>query len=166
MEMIFMTKKFFLILLGVMFFCSSICSAAISANRFFLGGLTVGSKMSDAIKIYGFPTKTAPAGDTIHCIYDHWFGNGSLIISEGADGDIQSISVNANNGISTADGIKVGMNINKVFQIYGKEDFTYNNHKGTTYYVYNKVGSPYYDLQFAVESTNEIIMNISLHNSV
>ena len=157
-----MTKKFFLILLGVMFFCTSICSAQIADNRFFLGGLTVGSQMSDAIKIYGFPNKTKNAYDPMHDVFDHYWGNGSLWISEGNDGTIHRIFINADNGIATIDGVKVGMNPNVIFKVYGKSDLTYNDDAGTKYYVYSKKGNV--DLQFAVK--NGKIFAISLHSSV
>lgn len=157
-----MNKKIFITMLGIIILCTSICSARIADNRFFLGGLTVRSKMSDAIKIYGFPDKTSPAADSMHDVYDHWWGNGSLWISEGNQGDIHRIFVNADNGIATVDGVRVGMNIGIIFKVYGKEDLIYTDNQGTVYYVYSKIGN--IDLQFAEK--NGKIMAISLHSSV
>lgn len=159
-----MRGKIFVILFSMIILCSSICSARISDNRFFFGGLTVGSKMSDAIKIYGFPNKTKTAYDQMHNTYDHYWGNGSLWVSEGNRDDIHSIFVNADNGIATIDGVKIGMNIEVIFKVYGKEDYMFTDDRKMKYFIYYKGIDTNIALQFAEQ--NGKIFAIYLHSTV
>ena len=74
----FFCRLFCVVIFVAIVFLGSVCSAKISADRFFLGGLTVGSKMSDAIKIYGKEDFTYNDDDGTKCYVYSKTGNVDL----------------------------------------------------------------------------------------
>ena len=90
------------------------CSARISPSQFFLGNLTIGTPLNEALKIYGNPVRK----EVIGSIQKYIYGNGSFWFNV-KDGIVLDICSESNNGIYTADGVSVGMSINnKIVKIY------------------------------------------------
>lgn len=138
-------RKIFFVLCGLMIF-SSVCSARISPDRFFLGGLTVESPMSLAISMYGEPSRTEHKDRRNF----HYYGDESFCLVE-LDRRIIAIYSTANNEIATPDGVTVGMSDEIITQIYGKADSVNQLEDATEYIFYktNRVRN-YEELKFSV----------------
>mgnify|MGYP003571300673 CR=1 FL=1 len=148
-------KKFFAIMFGVMIFASSTCSAAISANRFFLGGLTLEKPMSEVNKMYGTASRVEKVGQGTQ----YFFGDESFCIIEFGD-RIVAIHSNDNNEIATPDGVTVGMAEQVISDVYGKPDRLTQQEDGLKNYIYLKSDRKYEELNFFVRENK--IVGISL----
>ena len=152
-------KKIFAIIFGLMIFTAANCSAAISANRFFLGGLTLEKSMSEVTEMYGKAARV----EKDNRLTFYYFGDESFCIVE-LDGRIFAIYTNANNEIATPDGVTVGMAEQVVLDVYGKADSVVKQEDGLTNYIYNRSGRKFEELKFSVR--NEKIVGISLHYKI
>lgn len=151
-------------MLIVVFSLQNFCSARIAPSRMYLGGLNLNSSMHDVIRIYGNPARTVENNKvTFHETYDHYWGNGSFMVSQlKGKGILMQIYTNANNGIRTADGVRVGMDRSVIFEIYGKPDATYviANVEYLAYYPFQ--GSQTVPMAFGTR--NGKIVSISIHS--
>ena len=119
-----MLRKIFIAALSVFALVAgqfSLCSAAMSQAQMFLGGITVGTSYSEMVKMYGAPIQVADhAEDNYTCRY----GNSVAIGYNKFANKIQSVTVSANNGWATPDGLAVGMKISAAQDLYGTPDYT------------------------------------------
>ena len=154
-------KKFCAVIFGLMLLLgtSSDCFASISANRFFLGGLTLEKPMSEVNEMYGKASRV----EKDNRLTFYYFGDESFCIVE-FDGRIFAIYTNANNEIATPDGLTVGMAEQVILDVYGKADSVVKQEDGLTDYIYNKSGRKYEELKFSVR--NGKIVGISLHYNI
>lgn len=148
-------KKFFAITFGLIIFYSATCSATISANRFFLGGLTLEKPMSEVTKMYGKASRVEKDGKGTQ----YFFGDESFCIIEFGD-RIVAIHSNDNNEIATPDGVTVGMAEQVILDVYGKPDRLNQQEDGLKNYIYLRAGRRYEELNFFVRE--EKIVGISL----
>ena len=153
-------KKFLAIIFGLIIFTNAIdCSAAISPNRFFLGGLTLEQDIHKINSMYG----TAARTETDERLTFYYYGDESFCVVELA-GRIFAVYSNDNNEIATPDGVTVGMAEQTIFDIYGESDGKNVFDDGLTEYIYNKYGRRYEELKFSVR--NEKIVKISLRYNI
>lgn len=138
---------------------SSLCMASpIPESRFSIGGITPNSSPEYVESIYGLPAdrKYVPSmyGRSLQ-----WSYNGTFIIRF-ADNAANYITVKANNGIKTADGIHVGSTLAELKGAYGEpihiRHYTDTKNKTMMYY-YEMKGTPYYAMYFTFNEKNEII---------
>ncbi len=148
-------KKFFAIIFGAIFFVSANCSAAISANRFFLGGLTLEKPMSEVTEMYGKASRVEKDGAGMR----YFFGDESFCIVEFGN-RICAIHSNDNNEIATPDGLTVGMAEQVILDVYGNPDRLTQQEDGLKNYIYLKSGRKYEELNFFVREGK--IVGISL----
>ena len=156
-----MIKKFSAIMFGFIILFGATCSAAISSNRFFLGGLTLEKNINEATEMYGAATRTEQNG---HLTF-HYYGDGSFFIAE-LDKRIVGIYTNDNNEIATPDGLTVGMAEQVIFDVYGKADAVNKLEDGLTHYIYYKSGrgGNYEELKFFVRKAK--VVGISLRYNI
>ena len=152
-------KKIFILLIGLIIFCSENCSASISSNRFYLGGLSLDKPMREVTEMYGQAARVEK-NDSLTFYY---FGDESFCIVEFAE-RIFAIHSNDNNEIATPDGVTVGMAEQVVLDVYGKPDNLIQQTDGLKNYVYNRAGRKYEDLIFFVR--NEKVVGISLKYNI
>ena len=154
-------KKFFIMIFGFIIFISSTCSASISSNRFFLGGLTLEKNISEATSMYGAASRTEKNGNLTF----HYYGDGSFFIAE-LSNRIVGIYTNDNNEIATPDGLTVGMAEQVISDVYGKADSIIKQEDGLTNYIYYKSGrgGNYEELKFFVREGK--IKGISLRYNI
>ena len=148
-------KKIFLLTLTFMIFTAANCSATISANRFFLGGLTLEKPMREVTEMYGKAARVEKDGAGTR----YFFGDESFCIVEFGD-RICAIHSNANNEIATPDGLTVGMDEQVILDVYGKPDRLTQQDDGLKNYIYLKNGRKYEELNFFVRESK--IVGISL----
>ena len=153
-----MVKNLFAIIFGVMILTSANCSASISADRFYLGGLTLEKPMREVTEMYGKASRVEK-NDRLTFYY---FGDESFCVVE-FDYRIFAVYSNDNNEIATSDGITVGMNEQIIFEVYGEPD-SKDERNGLITYNYNKTGRRFEELKFSVR--NEKIVGITLHYSI
>lgn len=115
-------KKFFVSAILMVAMMSSIC-LAVGRNDFSLGGIYLDMPQGEIIKMYGQPT-SRPGG---------WAQLVRDCIKYGDDVEIgllgkkvRYVVVTANNGWKTSAGVHVGMSLNDVIKIYGKNYKTEN----------------------------------------
>lgn len=171
-------KKFFLI---VAVLCVSliqnICSARIDVSKMYIGGLNLKSTISDAVRIYGEPTKITKTDirwlgpsktkpKVLPQLSHYHLGDGSFEITEYPNGILEQILVTANNGIKTADEVGVGMDKKILTEIYGKPDNVYRVEviEYHSYYPFLGTGSQTIPLVFGIK--NGKIISISIHSEV
>ena len=113
----------------------------IEMNRYemFLGGLTFGSSIDTAFKMYGKPTANEQGAEFLSiCNY----GSGVEIAYLADTRNIFTIIVRENNGWTTPAGLAVGTNREKIFELYGQPEFTKVGKDKTAYaYFYYRYGS-------------------------
>ena len=117
-----MRKIFSLVLILLMIAGFSVCQATISADRLNAGGVYLGQSMSDVVSIYGQPTSKfkEEACDDLEDTYI--WNNGKIDLTvmffKGIVFEIRVFK----DGISTSDGIHVGMPVSDVKRILGTPD--------------------------------------------
>lgn len=150
-------KKIFLLLVSLMIL-SADCSAAISSDRFFLGGLTLEKPMREVTEMYGKASRV----EKDNRLTFYYFGDESFCIVEFAD-RIFAIYSNDNNEISTPDGVTVGMAEKTILDVYGAAD-SKTESDGLTTYSYSRSGRKYEELKFSVRGGK--IVGITLHYNI
>ena len=151
-------KKFFAIIFSLMIFTSTNCSATISSDRFFLGGLTLEKPMHEVTAMYGKASRV----EKDNRLTFYYFGDESFCIVE-FDDRIFAIYSNDNNEIETPDGITVGMDEHFISDVYGNPDSKTEQDSLTTY-SYNRIGRRYEELKFSVR--NGKVVGITLHYNI
>lgn len=153
-------KKLLLCFSTLIVLLSAVCTASpIPENRFAIGGIAPNSSPNYVKSIYGLPSerKSVPSAEG-GCI--QWSYNGTFIISF-VDNVVKNITVKANNGIATADGIHVGSTVADLKAAYGEpiriRYIPDNNKVKHMYYYYEMQGTPYYAMYFKFNEKNEII---------
>ena len=145
-------KKIFLMIFCIIYFTSVICEAdtiiapengKLSPERISLGGISIFSNSQYVRKIYGNPKRTKV--DYPHSIYYYgkdesfivYFTNDEEFFKNSTNKQlVTNIETNANNGISTPDGICVGMDEAIIIETYGKPEQLQEPNKRTNW---NKV---------------------------
>ena len=114
-------KKFFMLATLVLTMLSSVCFA-VGRNDFSLGGIYLEMPKAEVIKMYGQPTSRPGGWAQLvrDCIR---YGNDVEI---GFLNGVRYVVVTANNGWKTSAGVYVGMSLNDVIKIYGKNYTTEN----------------------------------------
>ena len=116
-----MRKIFSLALMVLMVAGFSVCQATISPDRMNAGGVYLGQSISEVVSVLGQPVdKFKEEGDSTSDTY-LWCSDKSFAVLF-SNGIARDIRVLGNNGISTSDGIKVGMPISEVKRILGTPD--------------------------------------------
>ncbi|MBQ7704534.1 MAG: hypothetical protein IJT73_03775 [Selenomonadaceae bacterium] len=133
-------KKFFIaiILSAFAIFGNNFCSASMPRSEMYLGGLTFGSSSDYMVELYGLPDTNERGVEYLStCKY----GSGVEIGYLADQHKIFSIIVRENNGWTTPAGLAVGMNREKIFDLYGRADFEKVGTEKTAYayfyYSYN-----------------------------
>ena len=118
-------KKFIISLLFYIM-CMSVCFAAnIGSEQAALSGIQVDATMNYVKKVYGEPERSETSYDSRYGTNTTtWYYGKSVKIHfvEGYDGvnHVDSMTISANNGFATTDGVTVGMNVDILQQIYGE----------------------------------------------
>ena len=115
-----MKKIFSLVLMLLMITGFSVCHATISTDRMNAGGINLGQSISQVVSMYGQPTdKFKPDGNLLDTYtWDNGKINLTVLFSKGVAFDIRVFK----DGISTSDGIHVGMSVSDVKRILGTPD--------------------------------------------
>ena len=117
-----MFKKFFSVMLLSLLVISNVCFA-VGKNDFSLGGIYLNMPQNQVYNMYGQPT-SRPGGWAqlvTDCVR---YGNDVEIGFLGKN--VRYVVVTANNGWKTSAGVYVGMSVNDVINIYGKNYTTEN----------------------------------------
>lgn len=154
-----MLKKFFIA--AVIFLITSQfgnCDATLSRHQMYLGGVTVGSFYSEMVKMYGEPIQVADhAEDNYSCRY-----GGSVAVGYNKfTNKIQSVTVSANNGWTTTDGLAVGMKISRATELYGAPDYTKSGTTKSAHCYFHD--SRTYGLIIAFDNDSGKILEIGIH---
>ena len=112
-------RKILLITMLLLSF-ASIAFAKISDEHFAIGGIYVGQSISQVKAIYGEPVKTNGFQD--FKIFEYAKNDTEFNIGFKSN-IVDYVSVAGNNGIATADGIKVGSAKEDIIKTYGQPDF-------------------------------------------
>lgn len=124
-----MLKKFFAVAFLCMTFISSTC-LAISANEFSIGGVYLNMPYNDIIKIYGQPT-SRPGGYAQLVTNVIKYGSNVEI---GFLGDkVRYAVTTADNGFQTPSGVRVGLTLDSVINILGRNYTTESRSSGLNY---------------------------------
>ena len=112
-----MLKKILLFTALVTFVTASVCFASIRLEQTELGCIRVGETRDFVESIYGEPdsSKVNHMWGGMNCRYGDSFD-----VTYTMDGHVIHISTTADNGIVTADGIKIGSTINDIMRVYGE----------------------------------------------
>lgn len=131
-----MLKKIFI---GMAFFLLAATqinlASAMSYGEMYLGGLTVGSTVSEMKRMYGEPSSDKWEIENIQSCY---YGNSVEIGYNNYNKKLQSIDISANNGWKTPSGLAVGDNISKALDICGNPDDTKSGNFKTAYCYFHK----------------------------
>ena len=146
----------------VVFFCSSLASARLNDNEIAVGGLGPGSVIPYAISIYGQPDEVSlrDCGRKVYC-----WGKGFEVRTHGNLShidEIDGISITANNGISTPQGIHVGSKSDDILKAYGKPDKTAEN-KQEDAVQYTYMGTYRY-MEFIMQHGTVLFINVLEHD--
>lgn len=123
----------------MMLFCVSVCLAGvrmnrnaipIAAERIVLGGIQVGNTIEDVRSLFGEPTaEESGYSNKDEANYIRWSYDDvmSFRFLESDDGVYRLIvmTVKANNGVETIDGVTVGMSDNVLIKTYGEPRLIY-----------------------------------------
>lgn len=112
-------RKILLITMLLLSF-ASIAFAKISDEHFAIGGIYVGQSISQVKAIYGEPVKTNGFQD--FRIFEY-AKNDTRFTIRFKNNIVDSVNVAGNNGIATADGIKVGSTKDELLKTYGQADY-------------------------------------------
>jgi hypothetical protein len=115
-------KKFFMAAVLTISMLLNTCFA-MELDEFSLGNLELNTPYNDVIKAYGQPT-SHPGGWAQLVTDVIKYGNGVEIGFCGKK--VRYIAVTENNGWKTPSGVRVGMSIDKVIELYGKNYKTVN----------------------------------------
>ena len=142
-------RKIFLAAIFFIMISTSLCGA-VERNEFSLGGIQLNMPYNDVIAMYGQPS-SHPGGyaqlvsDVIN------YGDSVEIGFLGKK--VRYVVIQKNNGWVTPSGVHVGMSIDDVIKIYGKEDFIkirtqadipdWMKTSGKSYYDYTWTGKKY-----------------------
>ncbi|MFP8920001.1 hypothetical protein ACFCTO_07245 [Megasphaera indica] len=126
-----------------------------------VGGLRPGYTLEYMESIYGQPVldKVKPCNLPAFSQYTYKYGDTISIFSIGGK-VIFSVETTANNGWATPAGVAVGMKKSVLYDIYGKEDHTFQRN-GITYYEYYVHPSGMRGLIFGIK--NNKIVSISAY---
>ncbi len=138
-----MTLRFFSILVLIMILNISICSAKVfNADQAAIGGISVGSSTEYIKGIYGEPTKIRFDENTqgTETETQTWYYGDTFHI-DFVNGTAACITTSGNNGLTTPDGVTVGMEKKKMTSKYGRPENTdkYGNRAIYTYQAVNGV---------------------------
>lgn len=136
------------------------CSARIPPAQCFLGNLTTGTPLNEALRIYGNPVRK----EVIGSIQKYIYGNGSFWFNV-KDGIVLDICSESNNGIYTADGVSVGMSIQAMYNAYGRPDGSWQN-GNTKIYSYVEDTGRVSSTELAFSVVNNKIVKIYLNCEV
>ena len=151
-------RKYLAIIFGLMIFSAAKCFAAIDADGFYLGGLTLEKSMNEVTEMYGKASRV----EKDNRLTFYYFGDESFCVVEFAN-RIFAIYSNDQNKIETPDGITVGMDEHFIEEVYGKPEGK-TEQSGLTTYSYNKIGRKYEELKFSVR--NGKVVGITLHYNI
>ncbi len=120
-----MIKNFLFVLICIFGLNISMCSAKIlNADQAAIGGITIGSNENYIKSIYGEPNNIFKREGNAQS----WFYGDSFII-DFVDGKVSSIISSGANGLSTPDGISVGMTKKSLKTKYGNPNHSENYKK-------------------------------------
>ena len=137
-----MRCRFIAVMVTLLSLISSIGFAAIPRSELALGGVTLYTRFANVRQIYGEPTRTSYKdvkiwGGTSR-FYTQYYGNGSFSATATNRDGILSVVTNANNGIATPAGIKVGMSARQLLMAYGAQDSKWADQDGNTVLDYHE----------------------------
>ena len=135
-----------------------ICNAAMPRNQMFLGGFTFGSRYSEMIKMYGEPIQVS---DHVEDNYTCRYGDSVAIGYNKFSNKIQSITVTANNGWTTPEGLAVGMNISRATELYGAPEYKRIGKIKTAYCYFH--GNREFGFIIVFDNKSEKILALSVH---
>ena len=136
-----MQLKIFSILIFILILNISICSAKVfNADQAAIGGISVGSSTEYIKGIYGEPTKIRLDESSQATESQTWYYGDTFHI-DFVNGTAACITTSGNNGLTTPDGITVGMKKRKMTSKYGRPENTdkYGNRAIYTYQAANGV---------------------------
>ena len=171
-----MKKRVFALLLSFLCIFSATCFAGntrgtpLPQERMALGGLHVADTMEYVQSIYGEPeSEESGYSQGTGTEYAVWEYSDSVKIhfrkNESTDEYyIKNIMVTADNGFSTPDGIKVGMDEKVLPKTYGEPFLHQRSNKGYETYRYQKTVHKYIYLVFIVSDGKIIKINLGFDN--
>lgn len=156
-----MNKIFIAVILSAFaIFGNNFCSAAMAKNEMYLGGITFGTSTAQMLKMYGAPTRTEGG---VEQLYACRYGRGVEISYNAYINKIFQVAVTENNGWHTPAGLAVGADFNKIFELYGAEDFS-QSYSGKTVYAYFHSNGKRNDFAFValVDDDNGKILRLEI----
>lgn len=158
------TKKVVITMIIIIFITFGICSAyglpkgTLAENQLYLGYINIGSTPQKVTSVYGQPNRIDERNGMTY-----YYGN-TLKFSFMGKGDswLYDITTTDNNGITTADGVAVGMLVSKLYDTYGTPNYTRKDKDATRYWYYWERSSYVY---FTFTVKNGKIVQISLHHA-
>ena len=132
---------------------TAVCFAGVSEDEIGIGGITFHSSADYVKSVYGEP-------DNIATTYDHplWGGRideylyGDSFRITLQNGRVIRVDSTANNGLATPAGIKVGMDISSVMDVYGTGRYIASQNA----YYYRSINDEYLAIKFVVDSNGTV----------
>ena len=130
----------------------SVCFAAIPTSEIAIGGITVGSSADYVKSIYGEPDRITTTYN--HALWrgkidEYYYGDSFHIIL--SDDKVIWLGTTANNGLATPAGIRVGMKVSTLIDVYGNGKAHRDRYGNICDYYYRSVKSEYSALKFGVD---------------
>ena len=140
---------------------STVCMANVSSDsQVSLGGIMPGCSGDYVIQVYGAPDREVTRHADGMTLTTYYYGSTLQVAIFTHNNIVHHIYSTGNNGFYTPDGLGVGMSVETVYRLYGRDGFSFY-HDGVRYIEYGKgAGNA---LTIGVKNGKVVSINCSLY---
>ena len=156
-----MKKLISVMVVALLLMFSTVCMARVHSNsQVSLGGIAPGSSGDYVIQVYGTPDRKSTKREDGMTLTTYYYGSTVKVAILTNSNTVHHIYSTGNNGFYTPDGLGVGMSVETVYRLYGRDGFSFN-HDGVRYIEYGKAGGN--ALTVGIKNSRVVSINCSLY---